>query len=261
MQLAGVSIRSTLLALAASVGLATASAQTYEPPRLTDGRPDLQGIWQVLNTANYDLEDHTGSLGLPGGRSVIVDPPDGRIPYRPEALAQREQNRAARETADPMQRCYLAGVPRTMYLPYPIQVFQTAEEVVFLSEYVHTWRWIPLFELERYPGYESWMGDPRGHWDGDTLVIETIGFNAATWFDSVGNFHSDALQVTERLTRAGPDKLTYEATIADENVFLSPWTIRMSLYRRDDMDRLLEYECYLYLEDAGIPALGTHPEF
>jgi hypothetical protein len=239
---------------------AAASAQPYEPPRKADGRPDLEGIWQVLNTANFNLEDHTGSLGVPAGRSVVVDPPDGRIPYLPSALARRQQNLEQRESADPASRCYLAGVPRTMYLPFPIQIFQTPEEVVFLSEYVHTWRWVPLTPLERYPGYESWMGDPRGHWDGDTLVVETIGFNGETWLDGAGNFHSDALKVTERITRSSVDALTYEATIEDENVFSAPWTIRMDLYRRRDMDRLLEYECYLYLEDAGTPALGQHPE-
>jgi hypothetical protein len=237
-----------------------ACAQAYEPPRLANGHPDLQGIWQTLNTANFDLEDHTGSLGVPAGVSVVVDPPDGRIPYRPEALAKRQDNRARRETADPLSRCYLAGVPRTMYLPFPIEIFQTDEEIVFLSEYVHTWRWIPLTDLPRYAGYESWMGDPRGHWDGDTLVVETVGFNDATWFDSAGNYHSDALKVTERFTPASADTLTYEATIEDEKVFSAPWTIRMPLYRRRDMDRLLEYECYLYLEDEGRPAIGRHPD-
>jgi hypothetical protein len=237
-----------------------ATAQVYEPPRLADGRPDLQGIWQVLNTANANLEDHAGRLGMPAGRSVVVDPADGRIPYLPAALARRQQNFERRDADDPMSSCYLAGVPRTMYLPFPIQILQTPAEVVLLSEYVHTWRWVPLMPLPRYPGYESWMGDPRGHWDGDTLVIETIGFNGETWLDGAGNYHSDALEVTERISRSGRDTLSYEATLEDPNVFSAPWTIRMELYRRRDMDRLLEYECYLYLEDAGIPAIGRHPE-
>jgi hypothetical protein len=239
---------------------ALALAQAGDLPRLANGRPDLQGFWQSLNTAHVDLEDHTGSLGMPAGRSVVVDPPDGHIPYLPDALATREQNRAQREIADPLSSCYLAGVPRTMTLPFPLEIFQTDEEVVVLSEYVHTWRWIPLVALPRYPGYESWMGDPRGHWDGDTLVVETIGFNDATWLDGAGNYHSDALKVTERITLASADTLTYEATIEDPKVFSAPWTIRMPLYRRRDMDRLLEYECYLYLEDEGIPAIGRHPE-
>ena len=154
--------------------------QGYEPPHTADGHPDLQGVWQARNTANWDLQDHAGALGLPAGFGVVVDPPDGVIPYLPDARAKKAANFASREQADPMQKCYLAGVPRTMYLPHPLQIFQTVNEVVFLSEYVHTWRWVPLTPLDRYPGYESWMGDPRGKWEGDTLVIETTGFNGET---------------------------------------------------------------------------------
>jgi hypothetical protein len=146
-----------------------------------------------------------------------------------------------------------------MYLPHPLQILQTEEEVAILSEYVHTTRWIPLTALDRYPGYESWMGDSRGHWDGNTLVIETIGFNGSTWLDHSGNFHSEALTVTERLTRTAPDVITYEARIEDPKVFTRPWTIRMPLHRLTDRTRLLEHECYLYAEDAGRPIVGTHP--
>ena len=232
----------------------------FVAPRTAAGHPDLHGIWQVRNAAHWDLQDHAGALNVPAGFGVIVDPKDGTIPYRPEALAQKQANLAAREQADPMQKCYLAGVPRTMYLPHPIQIFQTGAEVVLLSEYVHTWRWVPLTTLERYPGYESWMGDPRGRWEGDTLVIETVGFNGQTWLDHAGNHHSDALKVVERLTRTGPDVITYEATLDDPKVFTRPWTIRMPLYRHVDRTQLLEYECYLYAEDAGRPIVGSHPE-
>ena len=147
-----------------------------------------------------------------------------------------------------------------MYLPFPFQIFQTSDEVVILSEYVHTWRWIPLIEVPRYPGYESWMRDPRGRWEGDTLVVETTGFNGQTWLDQAGNFHSDALTVTERFTRTAADTITYEATIEDPNVFTQPWTIRMPIYLHRDMDQILEYECYLYAEDAGRSIIGRHPE-
>jgi hypothetical protein len=236
------------------------AAPAYRPPRLPNGKPDLQGIWQVRNTAHWNLQAHGGSYKTPAGLGVVVDPPDGSIPYRPEALAIKERNWATRETADPMEKCYLAGVPRTMYLPYPLQILQTDTEVAILSEYVHTWRWIPLTPLDRYPGYESWMGDPRGRWDGDTLVIETVGHNDQTWFDHAGNFHSDALKVTERLRRTADDVITYEATMDDPKVFTRPWTIRMPLYRHRDMDRILENECYLYAEEAGKPIRGEHPK-
>jgi hypothetical protein len=151
-------------------------------------------------------------------------------------------------------------VPRTMYLPDPLQIFQTADELVILSEYVHTFRWIPFAGPPRYEGYESWMGDSRGRWEGDTLVVETVGFNADTWLDHAGNFHSDALRVVERFTRSGADTIAYEATIEDPKVFTRPWTIRMPLHRNAERDRLLENECYLYAEDAGKPIVGQHPE-
>jgi hypothetical protein len=147
-----------------------------------------------------------------------------------------------------------------MYLPYPFQILQTDEEVMILSEYVHTTRWIPLTELARYEGYESWMGDPRGRWEGETLVVESIGFNDQTWLDHSGNYHSDALKTIERFTRTAPDVITYEVTIEDPKVFTRPWTMRMPFYLHRDMDRLLENECHIYAEEVGRPIRGTHPE-
>jgi hypothetical protein len=227
--------------------------------RTSFGHPDLQGIWQVRNTANWDVQDHAGSYRIPAGLGVVVDPPDGSIPYQPAAVEKKRLNFANRETDDPVENCYLAGVPRTMYLPYPFQILQTEDEVMIFSEYVHTVRWIPLKPLERYEGYESWMGDPRGRWEGNTLVVETIGFNDQTWFDYSGNHHSDALKTTERFTRTAPDVITYEVTIEDPKVFTRPWTMRMPFYLRKDMDRLLENECHIYAEEVGRPIRGRHP--
>jgi len=249
-------------ALALLVHPASAQAQKrdYQPPRAPGGKPSLEGIWQVRNTANDDLQDHAGSFRIAAGLGVVVDPADGSIPYRADALAKREKNRASRETDDPVAKCYIAGVPRTMYLPHPLQIFQTPEEVVILSEYAHTTRWIPVVPLARYDGYESWIGDSRGAWQGDTLVIETVGFNDATWFDHSGNYHSDKLKVTERLRRVADDTLHYEAVIDDNQVFTRPWTIAMQLQLHKDRDRLLENECHLYAEDAGRSIVGAHPE-
>jgi hypothetical protein len=253
-------LRSIALA-ALSIPLASAQpGDEYEPARLRDGKPDLQGIWQVRNTANWDLEHHAGSYGIPAGLGVVVDPEDGAIPYQPRAAEQQQRNFEEREAGDPVASCYIAGVPRTMYLPHPLQIFQTPAEIVILSEYVHTTRWIPLTPLPRYEGYESWIGDSRGRWDGDTLVVETVGFNGRTWLDHSGNFHSNALRVVERFTRTESDVITYEATLEDPKVFARPWTIRMPLYLHRDRDRLLENECYLYAEDAGRPIIGQHPE-
>jgi hypothetical protein len=250
-----------VVAVLALISAAAALGQTaYTVPRTAGGQPDLQGIWQVRNTANWDLQAHAGSYKIPAGLGLVVDPPDGSIPYQPWATEQKRLNFERRLADDPLEKCYLAGVPRTMYLPYPLQILQTDEEVMILSEYVHTWRWIPLDPLARYEGYESWMGDPRGRWDGDTLVVETIGFNGQTWFDHSGNFHSDALKVVERFTRTAPHTISYEATIADEKVFTRPWTIRMPLYLHEQMGRLLENECYIDAEKAGRSIRGGHPE-
>src|SRR5262249_50150648 len=140
--------------------------QPYTTPKTPDGQPDLQGIWQVRNSAAWDLQDHTSSYRIPAGLSGVEG---GEIPYRPEALEKKKQNAAKRLTDDPVEKCYIAGVPRTMYLPYPFQILQTPNAVVILSEYVHTWRWVPLTDIPRYDGYEAWNGDSRGHWEGNSL--------------------------------------------------------------------------------------------
>lgn len=226
------------------------TAQNYTSPHTADGQPDLQGIWQVRNTANWDLLDHTGGYKMPAGLGVVDG---GEIPYRPEALARKKQNFENRLTDDPVEKCYLAGFPRTLYLPYPFQILQTPDAVIITSEYVHTWRWIPTVPYARYDGIESWLGDARGHWEGDTLVVETIGFNDQTWFDHAGDFHSDALKLTERFTRTAADTITYEVTVEDPKVFTRPWKMKMPIFLQKGMTRVLENECYLNAEDAGKP--------
>jgi len=225
-----------------------AKSQTYAAPRMADGKPDLQGIWEARNTAYADLQDHGGSYGILPGLSVVEG---GEIPYQTWALAQKNENYKNRETTDPMAKCFLAGMPRTMYLPDPFQILQTPQAVVVVSEYVDTWRWIPTYDLQRYEELDSWSGDPRGHWEGDTLVVETTGFNDQTWLDNAGDFHSDEMKLLERFTRTAPDTLTYEATITDPKVFTKPWSIKMPLYRRTDIPRIMENECYMYADEAG----------
>ena len=222
-------------------------AQGYAAPRV-DGHPDLQGVWQVRNTANWNIQDHTGGYKIPAGLGVVEG---GEIPYLPAALAQKNKNFQTRLTADPVEKCNLAGFPRTIYMPYPFQILQTPDAVVILSEYVHTWRWIPTVPYPRLEGYEAWIGDARGHWEGDTLVVESGGFNDQTWFDHVGNFHSNKLKLTERFTRTAADTLTYEVTVEDPKVFSRPWKMRMPIYLQKGMTRVLENECYLNAEDAG----------
>jgi hypothetical protein len=223
-----------------------------EMPRTAGGHPDLSGIWQTLNTAVWDLEAHSPSLGVPAGESVVEG---GEIPYQPSALEQRQKNYMNRHTQDPEANCYVVGVPRTVYMPYPFQIVQTPTQITMLSEYVHSVRDIHMNSDHPPPGIEWWMGDSRGHWEGDTLVVDVTEFNDRTWFDRSGNFHSKDLHVVERYTPSGPDHILYEATIEDPKVFTRPWKISMPLYRRKDKNmRLLEYECQAYLEEkkAGV---------
>jgi hypothetical protein len=226
------------------------AAQAYTPPRTPNGQPDLQGIWQVVNAAVSDIEDHSPSLGTPGGYGVVEG---GRIPYLPAALAQKKQNFEKRATADPEVRCYLPGVPRVTYTPFPFRILQFPDEVVIVYEYLGITRTIFLGGTHPDPDViDFWMGDSRGRWEGNTLVVDVANFNDQTWFDRAGNFHSDALHVTERYTRTGPDHISYEATIQDPKVFSRPWKMSMPLYRRQEKNlRLLEYECYAYMEEEA----------
>ncbi len=233
---------------AAALCAVTAAAQI---PRTADGKPDLQGIWQVRNTAAGSVEDHGASLGIAAGRGVIVDPADGKIPYQPAALKKRDENYKNRATADPLGKCFLAGVPRITYLPFPFQIFQTPKFVAIAYEYDHATRTISLDGTKHLEDIDFWMGDSRGHWEGDTFVVEVTDLNEQPWLDLSGDFHSDVTKVTERYTRTGPDILQYEATIEDPKVYTRPWKMSMPLYRHTEKDfQLYEYECHDYQEEA-----------
>jgi hypothetical protein len=235
---------------------ASAAAQTatagYAPPQTAFGHPDFQGIWQAMTTAAWDIQDHGASLGVPAGHGVVEG---NEIPYQPWALERKQQNYAGRATLDPDRRCLLSGVPRITYMPYPFQVVQQADRVTVLYEYNHTLRHIYMNGNPHPDGpIEWWMGDSRGRWEGNTLVVDTIHFTAETWFDTAGNFHSEQLHVVERFTRTGPDHMLYEVTIEDPKVFTRPWKMSMPLYRRVDADaEILEYECYAYLLEETWP--------
>jgi hypothetical protein len=227
-------------------------AQTYTPPRTADGHPDLQGVWQVLNSAAWDLLDHSATLGVPAGRSVVEG---NEIPYQPWALAKRQENYARRAALDPESKCLLPGVPRITYMPYPFQIVQQGDKVNFIYEYIHSMRQVYMNGNPHPDGpIDWWMGDSRGRWEGDTLVVDVVHFNGETWFDRAGNFHSDALHVVERYTPTDASHLLYEATIDDPKVFTRPWTISMPLYRRvEPQAEILEYECYAYLIEETWP--------
>ena len=229
-----------------------AQSKAYRAPRTPDGKPDLQGIWESRNTAAGNLEAHGASLGIRAGESVIIDPPDGKIPYQPAARAQQQQNFKDRAKSDPINRCFLPGVPRAVYMPFPFQIFQTPEFVAVAYEYVHASRTIHMNKSEHPDGIDFWMGDSRGRWDGETLVVDVADNNAETWLDASGNFHSDAMHVVERYTRTGPDTMQYEATIQDPKVLTKPFKISMPLYRHAEKNaQLYEYECHVYLEESA----------
>ena len=230
----------------------SAQQKSYRAPRTPDGKPDLQGIWEARTTADGDLEAHGGSLGIRAGESVIVDPADGKIPYQPDARVKQRENFRQRATADPVNRCFLPGVPRITYMPYPFQIFQTPEFVAITYEYVHASRTINLKRLEHLDNIDFWMGDSRGRWEGETLVVDVADNNGDTWLDSSGNFHSPDMHVVERYTRTGPDTLRYEATIEDGKVLTKPFKISIPLYRHTEKNaQLYEYECHVYLEESG----------
>ncbi|HTW65459.1 MAG TPA: hypothetical protein VME17_12610 [Bryobacteraceae bacterium] len=237
-------IRWFLVIVTVSVLAQTAFSEGYRAPRTADNQPDLQGSWEAETTASYDLQDHGGSLGIPPGLGVVVG---GEIPYKPEALAKRQQNFKNRATADPVSKCFLPGVPRANLMPFPFQIFQTGKDVAILYEYVHAYRLIPLDGSKHPDDVDFWMGDSRGRWEGETLVVDVANNHDETWFDAAGDYHSAALHVVERYTRTAPDTIRYEATIEDPKVFTRPWTIRLNLYRRPEKNfQLMEYDCYAY---------------
>jgi len=235
---------------------AVAQTRAYRAPRTPDGKPNLNGVWQALNSANWDLSDHAarpgaviamGALGaIPGGLGVV----DGNeIPYKPEAAAKKKENMANWLQRDPIVKCYLPGVPRATYMPFPFQIVQTPDAILIAYEFASASRTIYMNSKEESP-LDTWMGWSRGHWEGETLVVDVTAFNDQTWFDSAGDFHSDALHVVERYTATSPDHLMYEATIEDPNVFTRPWKIRMPLYRRiEPRAQLLEFKCVEFVEE------------
>jgi len=213
----------------------------YSGPRTPDRKPDLNGIWQVMNTAHWNVEAHSASEGIPAGFSVVEG---GSIPYQPAALAKRNENFKNRLMADPIRKCYMPGVPRATYMPFPFEITQTPKHIGIAYEFAHATRTIFLDGTPHMEDLDFWMGDGRGRWEGDTLVVDTVSLGDQTWFDQAGNFHSDALKVTERLTPTDANHIDYEVTIEDPKVFTRPWKMRMIVYRRMEKDlELLDYEC------------------
>ncbi len=245
-----------LLAIVLIATTALAQTSAYRGPRTADGKPNLNGIWQAMNTADWDIQAHTAvaghilSLGAqgaePGGLGVVEG---DEIPYLPAALAQKQANFDKRFTDDPEIKCFMPGIPRATYMPFPFQIVQSPKIVVMTYEFANAGRQIYMENPPESPA-ESWMGHAAGRWEGDTLVIDNTSFNDQTWFDRAGNYHSDALRVIERYTPLSADAIRYDVTIEDKNVFSRPWKISMPLYRHLEKNaQLMEFRCEEFVEE------------
>ena len=246
-------------------------ASRSSPPiaRMADGKPNLNGIWAANNAANWDIQTHKARQGpvialgaafsVPGGMGVVEG---NEIPYKPEAVAQRDANGKDWMTKDPEVKCYLPGVPRATYMPYPFQIVQSTEpnDILLSYEFASASRIIHMSTNQESPT-DTWMGWSNGRWEGDTLVVDVKNFVDQTWFDRAGNYHSDALHVVERYTPLTPDVIQYEATIEDPNVFTRPWKMSMPLYRRVEKSaQLMEYKCVEFAEELMYGHLSKQPK-
>jgi hypothetical protein len=231
--------------------------------------PDLNGIWQAVTPANWDLQAHSARPGPPQFGALFSEPAGmgvvegNEIPYQPWARAKQQENFAKRYTADPEAKCYMPGVPRATYMPYPFQIVQTPPYILVTYAYARAFRTIHMNRPKPNPidvALDTWMGYSSGRWDGRTLVVEVSNLNDQTWFDRAGNFHSDALKVVERYTPVDADHLAYEATIEDPQVFTRPWTISLPLYRvKDKNAELLHFACIEFAEEMLYGLHGSGP--
>jgi len=260
----------------------TAAAADYKAPRLKGTKqPDLNGIWQAMNEANWDVERHMARAGVqtregpagpvpavsvlrmgaaasvPPGNGVIVG--GGKIPYTEAALKKKQENQADWANRDPEVKCFLPGVPRATYMPQPFQIFHNSNSVFIAYQYAGAVRDILLTDPGEAP-VDSWMGQSFGKWEGNTLVVEVTGQLADTWFDRSGNHHSEQLKVTERYTPMSPNHLWYEAKIEDPATFTEPWTIAMPLYRRMEPDaQLMDFKCVEFVEELMYGEFRRNP--
>lgn len=287
----GSTVVTAIVAVALGAGAATwatrSTDQATRPagPRTTDGKPDFGGVWQAVNEAQWDLQAHAArpavvtqrgvydydyarvpaapvlALGAAGGvpGSLGVVQGDGQIPYTPEALAVKQQNGENWIDRDPELKCYLPGIPRAMYMPYPFTVVQGTDKIHMTFAFSNAARVIHMNSVEGPPD-DTYMGHSVGRWEGDTLVVDVRNFNGKNWFDRAGNHHSDALHLVERFTPLGPDAIRYDVTIEDPKVFTGPWTISMPLYRRLEPNAtVLEYNCIDFAEEFMYGNLRQEP--
>jgi hypothetical protein len=226
---------------------------TDEIPRLPSGKPDFSGIWQTTSVADYDLEPHSARRDAPPGPGIVEG---DVIPYLPAALEQKRKNFEQRESADPRLKCWTLGTPRGIYYPEPFQIFQRDRDLTVVFQFGQSVRTIHT-NGTLHPvvtDNEFYLGDSRGHWEGDTLVVDVTDFNEETWLDRAGNFHSSALHVVERWTLLDPNTIEYKATLEDPKVFSRPWNILVLLHRHRERDfQLIENYCFTLDYDPYYP--------
>jgi len=271
--------------IAVTVTRTAGQAPATRPARTVDDKPNFSGIWQANNEAHWDLEAHAAragavmqdgvypyefaqvpaapvlalgaAAGVPGSIGVVEG--DGQIPYTSAAAAIKQENGENWIDRDPELKCYLPGIPRAMYMPYPFQIVQSTNKIHMAYAFSSTARTIHLDEVAGPPDY-TYMGHSVGRWEGDTLVVDVTDFNGKNWFDRAGNFHSEALRLEERFTPISPDAIQYEVTIEDPNVFTRPWRISMPIYRRLESNmQLLEYRCIEFAEEFLYGHLRKEP--
>jgi len=240
-------------------GQGQAPAPAYKAPRSIDGHPNVSGFWQSINTANWDIEAHVakppsivalGALSaVPPGLGIVEG---GPIPYKPEALKQKQENQANWIANDPVVKCYMPGVPRATYLPFPFQIIQSPTQILFAYEFDYAERVVSMnmTDKDKAP-VDSWMGWSKGKWEGDTLVVDVTGLNGEAWFDSAGNYQTDKMHIVERYTPTSANTMNYEATIEDPDLYTRTWKISMPLYRRVDKNmQLMDFNCVPFVEET-----------
>jgi hypothetical protein len=236
-------------------------AQTSAPKLTADGKPSFEGFWNnAAGSAPWDIEPHPAAFQVPAGEGVIIDPADHKIPYKPEALAKRNDLRDNHSFDDPQGHCAPSGLPRQTYTPFGFQIVQPRGAVVILYEAEHAYRVIRTDGSSHVPAtVKMWQGDSIGHWEGNTLVVDSRNFNGRTWLDMAGNFTTESLHLIERFTPVDANTIQYEATLEDPTIYARPWTMRFPLRRVNQRGYyILEFACHEgerdlqhYTEDTG----------
>lgn len=246
-----------LVFVTAMPGNAQTSARTgSQTPRMPDGKPNFTGLWEALGTADWDIRDHSsrpspffqlGAIGAtPAGEGIVEG---GEIPYTPEAAAKQKTNFQNRMKLDPEVKCYMPGIPRANYMPFPFQIIQSQKDIAFAYEYATSNRVVNMGTFKE-GAVDTWMGTSNGHWEGNTLVVDVSGLNGSSWYDRSGDFQTDSTHVVERFTLPDADHINYEAAIEDKTIYTRPWKISTVFYRRKEKNaQLNEFKCVEFAEE------------